>query len=101
MPQPATSEGPAAARPPRGPLGLAPVAVTVRRLPGGGMVLASRQALHPYPRCLGELLRTWAAAAPDRTFLAERGEGDGRRGLGPWRRIGYGAALAAVERIAS
>jgi len=73
------------------------------------MVLASRQALHPYPRCLGELLRTWAAAAPDRTFLAERGElqdrgsrreRDGHRGLGPWRRIGYGAALAAVERIA-
>ncbi|HYL04952.1 MAG TPA: feruloyl-CoA synthase [Thermoanaerobaculia bacterium] len=105
-------------------LGLAPVAVTVRRLPGGGMVLASRQALLPYPRCLGELLRAWAAAAPDRPFLAERNErgernrggasdangasgASGKRGAsgqrdasGGWRRIGYGAALAAVERIA-
>jgi feruloyl-CoA synthase len=114
MSQPATLDE-AAAGLPRKPLSLAPVAVTVRRLPGGGMLLASRETLRPYPRCLGELLCAWAAAAPDRTFLAERdqrgeraepgerGEGNERGGRDDrrqWRRIGYGAALAAVERIA-
>ncbi len=96
-------------------LDLAPAAVTVRRLAGGGMLLASPRPLGPYARCLGELLRGWAAATPERTFLAERGErgapdeqGDNagsaaRAGHGKsagWRRIGYAAALAAVERIA-
>src|SRR5260370_32795486 len=102
MSQPATPDE-AAAGSPRKPLSLAPVAVTVRRLPGGGMLLASREALRPYPRCLGELLRAWAAAAPDRTFLAERDERDERGGRDDrrqWHHIGYGAALAAVERIA-
>jgi feruloyl-CoA synthase len=77
------------------PLSLAPVAIETRSLPGGGMVMRSRQELQPYPSRLGELLQTWAQAAPDRTFLAERtGEGD-------WRRVTYGAALDAVERIGS
>src|SRR5260370_2181774 len=101
MSQPATPDE-AAAGSPRKPLSLAPVAVTVRRLPGGGMLLASREALRPYPRCLGELLRAWAAAAPNRTFLAERDERDGPGGRDDrrqWRRIGYGAPLAAVEPL--
>jgi feruloyl-CoA synthase len=96
MIQPSTPAA-ATAKPPWKPLALAPAAVEARPLPGGGMVLRSRLELLPYPRCLGEWLRAWAAAAPDRTFLAERAEHGGR---GPWRRIGYGAALAAVERIA-
>jgi feruloyl-CoA synthase len=117
-------------RPSWKPLNLALPAVAARPLAGGGMVLRSRQELLPYPRCLGELLRHWAAAAPDRTFLAERtmrgerGESAGRQPLaerrerdeftgpaerddrsgresrGAWRRISYGATLAAVERIA-
>jgi feruloyl-CoA synthase len=99
MSQPATPVE-AVTRPPWKPLNLAPVAVTARRLPGGGMLLGSRDALRPYPRCVGEMLRTWAAAAPEHTFLAERGERGGRGGPRPWRRIAYGAALAAVERIA-
>ncbi|HEY0510256.1 MAG TPA: feruloyl-CoA synthase [Thermoanaerobaculia bacterium] len=41
-------------------------------------------------------MRHWAGAAPDRTFLAER---EGNAGTG-WRRVSYGAALEAVERIA-
>src|SRR3954452_7095811 len=57
--------------------------------------MRSRQELRPYPRCLGELLRHWASAAPDRTFLAEQG------GDGGWQRVSYAAALEAVERIAS
>jgi feruloyl-CoA synthase len=76
-------------------LRLAPVAIETRPLPEGGLVLRSRHELQPYPRCLGEHLRHWAGAAPDRTFLAERDSEGG------WRRVPYGAALDAVERIAS
>src|SRR4051794_6768251 len=82
-------------RTPVKPLTLAPVDVEAHPLPGGGLLMRSRQELRPYPRCLGELLRHWAGAAPDRTFLAERG------GDGGWRRVSYAGALEAVERIAS
>ncbi|MFL6261622.1 MAG: feruloyl-CoA synthase [Thermoanaerobaculia bacterium] len=81
-------------KPPVKPLSLAPIDVETHPLPGGGLVMRSRQELRPYPRCLGELLRHWAAAAPDRIFLAER-DGEG------WRRVSYAGALEAVERIAS
>ncbi|MFL6235993.1 MAG: AMP-binding protein, partial [Thermoanaerobaculia bacterium] len=77
------------------PLRLAPVAIEARPLPDGGLRMRSRRELRPYPRCLGELLRHWAGAAPERTFLAERG------GDGGWRRVSYAGALEAVERIAS
>jgi len=79
---------------PRKPLRLAPVAVEARRLPEGGLVLRSRHELGAYPRSVGEMLRQWARAAPERTFLAERDAAGG------WRRVSYGAALDAVERIA-
>jgi len=81
------------------PLHLAPAAVMTRPLPGGGWVLRSPQELGPYPSCLGEHLCRWAAEAPDRTFLAERHTGEER--AGEWRRVSYGDALAAVERIGS
>jgi feruloyl-CoA synthase len=103
-------------KPPWKPLRLAPAAVTARRLRGGGMVLRSGHQLQPYPRSLGELLRHWAREAPDRTFLAERagasdwiaastggasgGGGGTPDAAGGWRRLSYGAALDAVERIA-
>jgi feruloyl-CoA synthase len=81
-------------KPPFKPLRLGPVDVEARALPDGGMVLRSRHALRPYPRCVGELLRQWALAAPERTFLAERDAS------GDWRRVSFRAALDAVERIA-
>ncbi|HEY0557095.1 MAG TPA: feruloyl-CoA synthase [Thermoanaerobaculia bacterium] len=81
-------------KPPFKPLRLGPVDIEVRALPDGGMVLRSRHALRPYPRCVGEMLRHWAQAAPERTFLAERDAEGG------WRRVSYRAALDAVERIA-
>jgi len=88
---------------PRKPLRLAPVALETRPLPGGGLVMRSRQALGPYPRCVGEHLRRWAREAPERTFLAERdeshGSNEGTMAAG-WRRVTYGGALDAVERIA-
>jgi feruloyl-CoA synthase len=109
MIQPSTPAA-AAAKPARKPLALAPAAVEARPLPGGGMLLRSPLELRPYSRCVGEWLRAWAAAAPDRTFLAERderderddGDDDGGRGghRRTWRRLSYGAALATVERIA-
>jgi len=76
-------------------LHLAPIAIETRPLPDGGLVLRSRHELQPYPRCLGVHLHHWAAAAPDRTFLAERDSEGG------WRRVTYREALDAVERIAS
>jgi feruloyl-CoA synthase len=82
-------------KPPFKPLNLAPVAIDTRPLPDGGLVMRSRHELRPYPRCLGELLRHWAGAAPERTFLAERNSDGG------WRRVSYGEALENVERIAS
>src|SRR5436305_8689860 len=76
------------------PLNFGPVDIESRPLPDGVVVLRSRHALQPYPRCVGELLRRWAAAAPERTFLAERDAEGG------WRRVSYREALDAVERIA-
>jgi feruloyl-CoA synthase len=81
-------------KPPFKPLRLGPVDIEARALADGGMVLRSRHELRPYPRCVGEPLRLWARAAPERTFLAERDGEDG------WRRVSFGAALDAVERIA-
>jgi feruloyl-CoA synthase len=51
------------------PLSLCPVAIETCPLPGGGLILRSRHELRPYPPCVGEHLRHWAGAAPDRTFL--------------------------------
>src|SRR5271168_3181228 len=59
-------------KPPWKPLSLGPVALAAERLADGSTVLRSRHELLPYPRCLGEMLHRWAAAAPERTFLAER-----------------------------
>ncbi len=91
-----------AARPPWKPLRLAPVEIRTERRADGALLLRSRQALLPYPRCLGEWFRHWAAVAPERTFLAERaagGAGGGDAAADGWRRVSYGAALEAVERL--
>jgi feruloyl-CoA synthase len=117
-------------KPPWKPLSLAPVALATECLADGSTVLRSRHELLAYPRCLGEMLRRWATAAPERTFLAERpgggappaagaagsaagtgsagagappGGGDteaGAAGAADWRRMSYGAVLEAVERLA-
>jgi feruloyl-CoA synthase len=66
--------------------------VTVESRADGSAILRSPEPLRPFARAIGEWLVHWAAAAPDRTFLAER-TGDG------WRRMTYRVALAAVRRI--
>src|SRR6187551_2058911 len=71
----------------------APAAVVRTPRPGGGFVLRSPVALAQPARCIGDWLVQHAAAAPERTFLAERA------GTG-WRRITYAEALASVRRLA-
>jgi feruloyl-CoA synthase len=65
-------------------LSFAPAEVDVERRDDGEIVLRSAHALGEYPRHLSEMLRRWAAAAPDRVLLSEREEGGGRR-LVTWR----------------
>jgi feruloyl-CoA synthase len=72
---------------------LAPVKVAVEEGPRGVRVLRSELPLGPYEANLGELLRRWAADAPERPFLAERDTGGG------WRRVTYAEAAAHVEAI--
>ncbi len=57
------------------------------------MILTSPLALEPHERQLGEWLRRAAAAAPERTFLAERGAG------GAWRRLDYAEARAGADAV--
>jgi len=67
--------------------------VTHERWPDGSIVLRSTRALDAVPRSLGVLLERWAAAEPNRLFLAER------EASGGWRHLTYGAAARAAEAI--
>ena len=58
--------------PPVRPVRLGPRDVMVERRPDGTIHLKSPHALPPYPAKLTERLEYWAAAAPERTFLAQR-----------------------------
>src|SRR6185437_11210719 len=74
---------------------LAPARVVVERRPDGTLVLASPIPLGDPPRHVVDLLRRWAEAAPDRTFLAERPAAGA-----PFRKIAYGEARRLVDRLA-
>ncbi len=73
---------------------LAPPAVEKTDLPGGAFVLRSPVELGDYPRCLGDLLESWAERAPGRVFLAERAEG------GDFRTLTYRQAGQQVRGLA-
>src|SRR4051812_18765468 len=60
--------------------------ITHERRSDGSIVLRSARGLGPVPRSIGVLLERWAAAAPDRVFLAERAAS------GAWRHLTYEAA---------
>ena len=75
-------------------LELAPAEVAVTYHADGSLVLRSPRALDAYPATLGERLRRWARATPDRVLLSER------VGAG-WREVTYAAALADVQRLAA
>ncbi len=81
-----------ATKPPFIALDLAPAAVEVENLPDGSTRLRSPQALAPYERHLGLMLRRSANRSPDRSLLAAR---DGAA----WRVVSYADALAAAEAI--
>jgi feruloyl-CoA synthase len=71
---------------------LGPRDVVSARRDDGTILLTSPHALAPYPAKLTERLEHWAAAAPARTFLAQRAASG-------WRKLTYGETLACVCRI--
>jgi feruloyl-CoA synthase len=70
-------------------------AVTIERRADGIIYLRPKVALGKYPERLTDRLHHWAAAAPDRIFMAERGPGGG------WRQITYAELLTSSRHIAS
>ena len=76
------------------PVRIAPSATVARRGARGVVYMESPVALGPYPERMTERLHHWAAEAPDRPFLAQRGSG------GEWRRITYAETLSRVRAIA-
>src|SRR3954470_5161423 len=72
----------------------APASVDVTTRSDGALVLRSPIALEAAPRSFGDMLVHWAAAAPERTFLAARDAN------GAWARVTYADALRAVRAIA-
>src|SRR6266566_6670861 len=81
----------AAAQPVRA-VRLGPRDVVAKRRGDGTILLRSPHALPAYPAKLTERLEYWAAAAPARTFLAQRAASG-------WRKLGYGDTLEQVRRI--
>ena len=63
-------------------------------MPEGGFILRSPMALEPYADHICTWLIEWANKDPQRTFLAERPNGD------DWQEISYGETLASVRSIA-
>src|SRR5215470_14818675 len=71
---------------------LGPRDVMSERRPDGTIRLTSPHALAPYPAKLTKRLQYWAAAAPERAFLAQRAASG-------WRKMSYGGTLEQVRRI--
>lgn len=61
---------------------------------GGAAYVRSRRALGSYPRSIVDTLDDWAAAAPDRVLIADRGPD------GEWRRLTYAEAAERSRSIA-
>jgi len=74
---------------------LAAPAVSVERRADCAIVVRSRDPLGPYPAKLTERLDYWAAQAPERVFLAQRGPDGG------WRRITYAQTRKRARRVAA
>jgi feruloyl-CoA synthase len=75
------------------PVRLCAPEVIVDRRADGTIHLRSPHALPGYPDKLTERLVHWAAVAPDRVFMADRGAD------GAWRTITYAQTLEKVRRI--
>lgn len=59
----------------------------------GSILVWQRGALPDYGRCLSDRIAHWAAVAPDRTWMAERGPD------GAWRRTTYAQLQAALPAL--
>src|SRR4249920_132340 len=70
-------------------------AVTVERHDNGTIYLRPKAQLRDYPLRITDRLHHWAAAAPNRVFMAERDAGGG------WRQISYAQLLESSRHIAS
>ncbi len=77
------------------PVSLGVFKVTQERRPDGALLLRSTAQLGAYPEKLTQCLEHWAAAAPERMFLAQRDS------AGAWRTLTYSQVLHEVRRIAA
>ena len=85
------------------PVNIAPNQVRVRTGADGSVYMESTTPLGPYPIRLTDRLDHWAAAAPDRVFLAQRptpSPGTPADAVAGWRTVTYAEALAQVRRLA-
>jgi feruloyl-CoA synthase len=72
---------------------IGPSDVVIERTPEGVVYARSPHPLGPYPERLTESLDHWAAAAPERAFMAKRVAG------GDWRKLTYAEAREAARAI--
>lgn len=61
--------------------------------PDGTILIRQEADLPDWPRCMTERFMHWAAVAPDRLWMAERGND------GEWVRMSYGAGARAIRAI--
>jgi feruloyl-CoA synthase len=73
---------------------MGPSELVVQERPDGTLLIKSPHPLGDYPRTITDRLDHWAAAAPDRTFLAQRDA------AGTWQRITYAGARALARNLA-
>src|SRR6266571_4732450 len=93
MATPVKARRPEATAAPMRAVRLGPRDVVCQHRADGTIHLMSPHALAPYPAKLTERLEYWAAAAPERTYLAQRTAAPG------WRKMSYGETLEQVRRI--
>src|SRR5437899_1481828 len=91
----ASTESAARADHPLRPISFGTPAVHVERRDDGTIYLRPKAQLRDYPVRITDRLHHWAAAAPDRVFMAERNAARG------WRQITYAELLASSRHIAS
>jgi feruloyl-CoA synthase len=95
MPTTAAPSHPRQADAPLRPVRLGPPDVLIERRSDGAILLRSPHPLPPHPRTITARLEHWAAAAPDRLFLAQRDA------TGAWRTMTYAQARTAVRAVAA
>src|SRR6187402_2044296 len=91
----ALTDKPARADHPLRPIAFGTPAVHVERRNDGTVYLRPKAPLLDYPVRITDRLHHWAAAAPDRVFMAERNAARG------WRQITYAELLTSSRHIAS